>query len=387
MEDIDIESLLGGSKPTVAPAEPQKKAIGEDIDVLYRMTSSWAQGCRDLSIDLRNVRFVSDEGGMWLELPEGSVTKKIDFKRDPANPKDPKIVHAQKQFCKMLGVPHGFFVSNRPMMRESIVRTWQSGLETDDKRSKCTARIRDGSSVQMIRALVPSRAVPPKANDIVNSIIGAFGKSVRVLFSHGDDKDALMLHARFLFEDKVPVDAPELRMGFDLVMSELGACSMTVDAIVYDQQNDVSYVASYGGEPFFSSKYDGLQSQELSTMFPGLLSRIRSEAGAFAAAFVSARDGVYSVKQDCVQITRGKGFTTAMRSAVFHEVTQATDVVTKLDVARHVSMVARDFDSLKGLVLERAAGYYINLCFARSEEEPQGENVDGIQTGSTAEAV
>jgi len=388
---IDIDSLLGTVSRTAEQAPNPAPAV--EMATLLRRLSSWSDAtslCRDVPIDLRLVNFVSDDGGMWLTLPGDDPLRRIDFKRDPANPKDPKIIHAQKQFCRMLGVPHGFFMSNRPSMRESLVRTWQSGLETDDKRAKCVARVRQGGSVTMLRALLPERAVPPRAFDIVATIRESFGSAVNVLFSHGDDRDDLVLHARFVFGDRVPVDGIDLHMGFDLVFSELGACPMTVDAIVHDPLHVTTYVASYGGEPFFGSKYEGLQPKELSDMFPGLLERIRAEAPDMAGAVRSASEGIYSIKQDCVSIVRSRGLTAAMRKAVFHEATQATDIVTKMDLARHVSLVSKDFDSLKGLALERAAGHYINLCFPRSlpeaHEEKSNEEAAQVRLENSAAA-
>jgi hypothetical protein len=376
-KEFDIDSLIG--TPQVIHVE-SRDDIGGDLEPLVCRLSTWSQGCRDLPVDLRTVTFEADDSGMNLNLPTDGPVRRLDFKRDPANPKDPKVTHAQKQFCRMLGVPHGFFISNRPSIREALVKTWQSGLETDDRRAKCVARIREGGSVAMIRALVPERAVPPNSQAVVQAILDSLGGGVTLLFSHGDDKDDLVLHARFILRAEVPVGDSKYRMGFDVVCSELGACPMTVDAIIYDPANEVTYVASYGGEPFFSSKYDGLQPKDITDMFPKLLTRIQTESGDFKAAFATAAEGIYSVRQDCVSITRGKGFTDAMRRAVFHEATQATDIFSKLDLARHVSTVAKGFDSLKALVVERAAGRYINLCFARSMPEEQKENMDAGPT-------
>lgn len=374
MGDLDIDQLIGA---TTVVAQP-KAVQSEDTSWLARRLTLWSEGCRDVFVDLRTVGFGSDDGGMYLTLPEGSSLRRLDFKRDPSNPKDPKIVHAQKQLCKMLGVPHTFFMSNRPIMRESIFKSWQSGLETDDKKARCVARIKEGSDVSMIRAILPERAVPPRAADVVVAIAESFGSSARLLFSHGDDCDDLVLHARFVFDDKVPFDGGEMLMGFDLVFSELGAHPMTVDSLVHDVTHAVSYIASYGGEPYFSSKYEGLQPKEVSEMLPGLLTRMRAEAQEFGVALKSASEnGVYSIRQDCVSITRARGINGGMRKAVFHEATQSNDISSRLDLARHVAQVAKDFDSLKGLALERAAGHYINLCFARSpdvEQQEGGEN-------------
>jgi len=375
MPDISIDELLGSVRPSDKGA-PAPGAPGEDGDSLVRRLAEWSSGGRDMFVDLRTVRFRAGDNGMWLDMPEGALPRRLDFKRDPTSPKDPRIVHAQKQFCRLLGVPHSFFSSNRPAMRESIVRSLQAGLDADDKKGRAVARIREGASVAMIRAIFAERAVPPRSSDVVSAVLKALGGNGGVEFAFGDGKDDLILHARFVTDDRVPFKGAEYRMAFDLVFSELGACPMSVDALVHDPVHKVSFAALYGGDPFFTSKYVGLQAQQVSEMVPALLERLRGEAGEIGTALRAATEGIYSVRQDCLHICRSKGLTAPMRTAVFHEAEQAGDIVTRLDLARHVALVAKDFDSLKRLALERAAGRYVNLVFSRAvpdEDTGNGE--------------
>jgi len=151
---------------------------------------------------------------------------------------------------------------------------------------------------------------------------------------------------------------------------------MTVDAILHDPAAMVSFVASYGGEPFFSSKYEGLQPKEVAEMFPALLARIRAQSAEMAETLKGASDGVYSVRQDCLSMTKARGVTSAMRRAVFHELSQGTETCTRMDIAKIVARVAKGFDSLKGLALERAAGRYLNLCFERAATTEKKETAD-----------
>lgn len=379
MGDISIDELLG-----VVPSDDGRKPMpdsGEDGEALVRRLAEWSSGGRDMFVDLRTVRFRSDDEGMWLEMPEGVVPRRLDFKRDPTSPKDPKIVHAQKQLCRLLGVPHSFFASNRPAMRESIVKSMQAGLDADEKKGRSVARVREGASVAMLRALFAERAVAPYAADVVSSIRKALDGNGYIEFAFGDGKDDLILHVRFVTDDRVPFKDAEYRMAFDLIFSELGACPMSIDALVHDPVHKTSFAALYGGDPFFTSKYVGLQAQQVSEMIPTLLERLRGEDDEIGAALRSANEGVYSVRQDCLNICRSKGLNAAMRKALFYEVEQAGDIDTKLDLARHVALVAKDFDSLKRLALERAAGRYVNLVFSRAvpdEDEANGEE-EGTQ--------
>ena len=381
MPDIDIDELLGGVSQPFQAGIPLDDHPGEDVGALVRRLTEWSSGGRDMFVDLRTARFRSDDGGMWLELPEGFLPRRIDFKRDPTNPQDVRIIHAQKQFCKLLGMPHTFFSSNRPAMRESLVKSMQAGLEADDKKGRCVARIREGASVAMIRALLPENTVPPKASDVLAAVAESLGPQGHLEFVFGDGQDDLKLHARFVTEDRVFADDLDFRMAFDLVFSELGACPMSVDAMVFDPLHKTFFAALYGGDPFFTSKYVGLQAQHVSEMIPSLLMRLRKESREMGAALEAGTADVYSVRQDCMSISRSKGLTAPMRKAVFHEAEQTEDIRSKLDLARHVALVAKDFDSLKRLALERAAGKYLNLCFSRGVPE----ETDGSDNGEEQE--
>lgn len=374
--DSLLESLFNDKGPSDSGSD--SKLVGTDVGPLVEKLSRCWEGTKDIPIDLRTATFINDDGGMWIILPEGSPCKRIDFKRDSSNTRDPKVTLALRQFCRMLGVPHAFFVGNRPAMREAIVHTWQAGLESNDKRAKCVARVRQVGTVTVLRAILPERAVPPKACDIVRSVWEAYNDKVTLLFSHGDEKDDLVLHARFIFNEEFSVGGMDLRTGFDLVFSELGASPMSVDSLIYDVGSKVSYIASYGGEPFFSSNYEGLQPKDVAALFPALLCRIQSESAEFSSMISAAvSKKVHSANQECISLVRTPKFSASMRKAVFHEMAQSSDIETRMDVARHIALVAKDFESLKGVILERVAGRYLNLCFSRSlpDSKKETENV------------
>jgi len=381
MSDINIDELLGEIPSSISSGIPldekPEPAPGEDVGALVHRLSEWSSGGRDMFIDLRTAKFRSDDGGMWMELPEGFLPRRIDFKRDPTNPKDARIILAQKQFCKMLGMPHSFFSTNRPAMRESLVKSMQAGLEADEKKGRCIARIREGGSVAMVRALFPENAVPPRAVDIISAVVGSLGPEGHLEFVFGDGKDDLILHTRFVLKDSLMIHGKDYRIAFDMIFSELGAVPMSVDVMVFDPLHRVFFAALYGGESFFSSKYAGLQAKDVSDMIPILLMRLRGEWRELSEVMESSIDNVFSVQQACMSISRSKGLTAAMRKAVFHEAEQVDDISTKLDLARHVALVAKDFDSLKRLALERAAGKYLGLCFSRGIPD----EIDGSENG------
>jgi hypothetical protein len=77
-------------------------------------------------------------------------------------------------------------------------------------------------------------------------------------------------------------------------------------------------------------------------------------------------DGVFCAEAECMSLMRTKGFSGAIKKAVYHQVTECqADIHTPWDIARHVGLVAKDFDSIKRIDIERGIGKYLQLVFAK----------------------
>lgn len=161
--EIDVDSIIGDRTPEpvekaeslTVPLDPGKEVVlnvdvesppppkkGEDTPVsLKNRLELWEGHCRDLFVDLKTATFHADENDMYLEMDTSYYPKRLYFKSSDTDKKDVKVIHAHKQFCKLLGVPHSFFAKNRPTLKENIVRTWKSGQE-DAKKTQVTVRIR-----------------------------------------------------------------------------------------------------------------------------------------------------------------------------------------------------------------------------------------------------
>jgi len=361
------------------PEEPKKEEVrkeprvqAEDALALAGRLEMWNKSCRDLFLDLRVVTFTATEEEMFLECQDKSYfSKPLYFKSDPQKPKDPKVVHAQKQFCKFVGIPHGFFMNNRPQLKMEVVRTWQSGLIADDSKGRCIARIREAEDYCSIRAMVPENyALIPN-----HELIGIINKSIidpqkndpnLLEFAMGDERDDLQLHARYLFGDKFDVCGQTMSVGFSVVASELGGSPLIVEALIHMVESKTSFVASYGAEPFMKSKYEGIQPQQIKDVFPKLIERITQELPEMISRIVAINTEV-DPREECLRVNSWKGLPSKFKRSLFHELEgRAEDMATKLDFARHMSLIAKDFDFQKRLSVERAAGEYLNLMFSKT---------------------
>jgi hypothetical protein len=367
-EEIDDITPL---KPKFESDENDKtKNDGEETaEVLAKRLQMWNKSCRDLFVDLRMFDFNADDEEMCLISQDKEYfDRPLYFKVNPENPRDPKIQLAQKQFCKFVGVPHGFFMNNRPALRNEIVKTWQAGLDTDDKKARCIARVRESQEYCVIRALLPEANNLLQNHELMSLIDECSRESVATFFlefSTGDTRDDLILHARFLSNQSFKVADTECRLGFSITASELGASPLVVDTLLHHTESKTAFIASYGSEPFFSSKYEGIQAHEIKDMLPNMIERLLNE-GSDMKDRIESEFRQVEPHEECIMINTWGGIPRKFKRALFHEASaQEDDMRTSWDFARHMCLIAKDFDSQKRLRIERAAGYYLNLAFGK----------------------
>jgi len=361
----EYESSCKYGEDTVCPALAGNREILELRDRL----KSHNNRCRDLLIDLRTFKFHASDEDMFLE-PEDRLfyNKDLYFKHDPQNRNAPEVIHAQKQFCKFIGVPYSFFKNNRPSLKMNIVRTWQAGLSADETKVQCIVRVRESDDYATVRAMVPVKANPILNHELIEMV--AQDTSLEMEFASGDERDDLTLHARFLLPECFDIGSGKYSVGFSLLASELGATPLALEVLLYERVSKTSYVASYGAEPYFRSKYEGIQPGDIKDLLPKMLERVKEETQDMLSAIRKRLDetsAVYMPADECAKINRMKGLNAKFKRALYHEVVECgNDITTPLDFARHMCLVAKDFDPMKRLDIERAAGLYLNLTFGKS---------------------
>lgn len=358
--------------PFKAKAEPKAEPLNKEEDTAEKLAGRlelWTKSCRDLFVDLRMFTFFADDEDMFLtSQDEEYFDKRLYFKTDPDNPRDPKILHAQKQFCKFIKVPHAFFMNNRPSLRNDVVKTWQAGLDTDDSKARCIARIRESQDYCVIRAMVPESHNLLRNHELIK-LLDDYSKESTIPyhleFATGDNRDDLILHARFLFDSTFEISGFKCCLGFSVLASELGKGPLVIDTLVHHLESKTSFVASYGSESYFWSKYEGIQGNEIKDMLPNMINRLTLEADEMKKRIEQSPKSVVP-HEECIKINTWSGVPKKFKRALFHEAsTNEDNMNTSFDFAKHMSLIAKDFDALKRLEVERASGRYLNLYFGR----------------------
>jgi hypothetical protein len=341
----------------------------KNIEELCGRLRMWHENCRDLLVDLRTVTYEISEEDTFIEFKDKSYYgSRLYFKADPEDPKNPKVIHATKQLCKIVGIPYTFFASNRPSLKKNIVRTWQSGLADDVKKAQNVFKIRESKDCTIIRAITQTTKSFIPLYEMIQLIKDSLGVPFKLEDVSGDEKDDLILHARFIFDKEYTFNGP-ICLGFALTASEIDACPLSIDVLLYNKIMKTSCVALYGGESFFKSDYKGLQSSSLKDMLPLMLSRLDSEVPEILLRLDQKQrhydTSVFCAESDAVEICRAKGLTSKIKKAIYHQVSECfEEIKSPWDLAMHVGLVAKDFDAVTRLKIEKAIGVYLNLFFS-----------------------
>lgn len=365
----ETEKPVQEKAPEQAAPKITKVDDSETAEALAGRLEMWNKSCRDLFMDLRMFTFNATEDEMFLICNDPRYfDRPLYFKSDPENPKDQKILWAQKQFCKLVGVPHAFFMNNRPSLRNEIVRTWQAGLDADESKAKCIARIRESEEYCVIRSFLPeehNRLQNSELMRLVEECSRLVNQPFELEFSNGDNRDDLVLHARFLFSNEFDVCGSPCRIGFNITASELGKGQLVLDTLLHHVPSKTAYIAAYGAESFFSSKYEGIQASEIKEILPKMIDRLLDESEDMKLRIETELRDV-DPHEECLRVSSWGGVPSKFKRSLFHEASaQEDDMDTTWNFARHISLIAKDFDAENRLKVERLSGRYLNLAFGK----------------------
>ena len=322
------------------------------------------ENCTDIIVNITDLEFKAEEDSMCFVTKEAPPVKYF-FKFDPQDSKNQKIAHAQKQFCKALGIPHAFFVSNRPQMKEKNVKSWKYALDVDSKKSTYRLKVRMSEGFNTIRSIVPVNNISLGNQEILDLVTQAVQEPFRMEFCSGAERDDLVFHVRFLLNRKFDWKGEYYSLGFSVVSSELGACGLTVEALIFHEATETSYVASYGEGSYFSIKYDGAQIEDLRQFLLVVVRRVVSSEAEFKLQLDDDLPFL-GTQETCRLISKVKGLPTSVRHGVYHEASEeGSNMDTNLKFAKVLSRMSKKFDIIKRIEVERVAGSLLNFNFSK----------------------
>jgi hypothetical protein len=190
----------------------------------------------------------------------------------------------------------------------------------------------------------------------------------KIDFSIGDERDDLVLHVRFISKEEFDVCGEKCSVGFSVVCSELGASPLTVDTLLYRCASKASFLATYSSESFFSFEYNRIQKTDLQNMFPSLITHLREKLIDIKQKIQVAKE-LTQKKENTQELLRSlrmyKGLNDKFHTQMFQELEKDESVKTRWDFVNKMSLVAKDFDVVKRLKIERTAGKLLDFVFKK----------------------
>jgi len=337
----------------------------ENLQDVIRRLEAIDENCVDVVIDLRRVKFHSDDEEMYLH--DEATNERYMFKASPDKPMDPVRTQAQRQFCKIVGVPFPFFASNRPNVRNQMVGQWlASYAPKEGDETLVMLRIREGAPTKAIRAVLPINYAVLPLHEIVSSL-AVFPEEVTIDVDEdactGMERDCLTTHVRIIYNKELD---GEYTVGVAITASEVGASDLIIDSFLYHAESKTYAVAQYGGQPFAKIQYARVQPTEVQEMLNSIPSRVHEDAVRYLDSLTDSEGSFPGLERSCMLLSKIKGAPSKLKRSILLEAQDAgDDMGTSKDFVRHAGRVAKDFDAPNRLKVERVIGSFAGLKYEK----------------------
>lgn len=330
---------------------------------LLEKLEAYQKGCLEKCLDMQSVKFEVKETEMRLFTDEVSYF----FKSDPEKPKHPKVVHGPKQFCKIMGIPYTFFAKNPEHMKNQLVSCWLPSLKADKTAVLAKLRKTAQSDKFIIRSLLPVEFTNISNFEILSSMKESVGDGFNMWYAIGDEKDDLVLNVRFVSKDVFEIEEESCTTGFSITVSELGEAPISVDTFLFRLNSKSAMVGTYGGESYFETPYEGIQPSTIRDMFPQLVTHLKGQLHELKDNIQSSKE-LLQKKDDVFELLRNfrirKGLSEKFHTLLFQDVTE-NEITNRWDLAIRISIIAKEFDPVKRVNIEKLAGELVGLTFEK----------------------
>jgi hypothetical protein len=210
----------------------------------------------------------------------------------------------------------------------------------------------------------------------MESVEKAIGKDYQILglegetkFIIGDERDDLILHVRFVCNESFEICGEKCAVGFSVMCSELGASNLTVETMLFRDASKTCLVASYSSEPYFDYEYEKIQAKDLIDLFPNLIKRLKGQLAELKLKVQSAKEETESkadIQEKLKDLRLRKGLNDKFHTLLYQELEADQNVKTLWDLSNKIALVAKNFDVVNRVRIERVAGDLVRLCFVKA---------------------
>ena len=236
------------------------------------------------------------------------------------------------------------------------------------EKAQVLTKLRKAEDGYIIRAILPVEFTNISNADALSALAETIEDDFTMEFAIGDERDDLILHVRLLSNETFDVCGEQCSNGFSIIVSELGASPISIETMLHRVSSKASMIASYGGEGYFTSNYEGMQATDLKDLFPKLVNNLKSQLPELKERIQSAKETVTKkedIKELLKQLRLRKGLSEKFHTLLFQELENDSSVANRWDLVNKMSVLAKDFEVAARLKVEKAAGELIGLWFEK----------------------
>ena len=355
-----------------------------ELESLLATTRAHSEGCTDSVVDFSSVTFHTTDTTMWLGLRDGTFARPdLHFRVNPTNPSDKVAVHAHKQFCKLVKIPHSFFVQNRPGMRGTLVRTWLSGLTPGEPSSRRLVKVRECREMNMVRAILPESHCGYPNHKALAALI-RYGKSrgMQLAFLDGEDVDSPKMQVTVKFGDVIPWNSMEYRLGVELSFSDVSTDNITAEALLLPEKGEDSYMFTFEHGSMLSLPYTSMSPSDMDRVISGLVPALEALRPSIIGILTAASGMEYLGIEASLEMVCDKVPNKSVRHKIRREFLRDSaeeDYASACQFAAGLAKLARSCDGKDRCNLERVAGAFLCMDLPSTDSAEAAKEEEASQ--------
>lgn len=271
-----------------------------------------------------------------------------------------------KQLCKLAGIPFTFFKKSTPDLAQEAFHEWVPLA----KNPQVKLAVKEyGTGKKVLRGVLPADYPEIRNSDILKSVTETGLKFEVESAGWIDQIDAPIMRTRFVVADisRSLGQDDDVHIGVDILSSELGACPLEVNLLLYRTICKNGAIAVYDGRPYFFFDYKQNMAFPVEDILDSVGKRIKEQQDQFFFSVENARRVLLDSNQAKLIIAEMQK-TEAINKGVAVKTIQNIDksaASTGWDVVNALTASARGFRDRLRLRYESAAGSLLGLRFDR----------------------
>lgn len=345
------------STQTPAPQITQQTPQPINFDDMLQSLVKYEASCGYEAQDLTTAEYERDSEFGSLTWPSGAKHELNEW--------------SSRQLCRASGIPFGVFRKASEKLSQDMFKEFSPGMK--DPQVKLALKNLGGAK-SIVRGILPMDYPDIRNSQILRSFQN-LGTPFEVESANWQDqKNPTILRTRLIFPAfNRFIQNDDMKIGLDITSSELGACPLQVNLLLFKEICKNGAIASYGRKPYFFFDYGGTLSVDLGDVFEAAMARATNDVDGFMLRVDEAAQTPITKAQAHVLLQSAVEKGALNKGVVLKTMgTLEKDGCNNVwDLVNALTAQARGFRDILRLKYETAAGSLLGLVFDRQKVEDE----------------